>query len=54
MNEKLISRWDNAPHFQEISTYPHHQHLQSETNVIASSAVNLIDILKIIQEKIQE
>nr|WP_299418240.1 DUF6516 family protein [uncultured Emticicia sp.] len=54
VNEELISRWDNAPHFPDIRSYAHHQHLQSETNVIASSAVNLIDILKIIQEKIQE
>lgn len=54
VNEELISRWDNAPHFSDISSYPHHQHLQSETNVIASSAINLIDVLKIIQEKIQE
>lgn len=51
---KLISRWDNAPHYPDISSYPHHQHLQSEINVIASSEMNLIDILKIIQEKIQE
>ncbi len=54
IKEELISRWDNAPHFPEISSYPHHQHFQSETNVIASSAMNLIDILKIIQEKIPE
>lgn len=54
VDEELISRWDNAPHFPEISSFPHHQHLHSETNVIASSAINLIDILKIIQEKIQE
>ncbi|MFY7909159.1 MAG: toxin-antitoxin system TumE family protein [Emticicia sp.] len=54
MNAELISRWDNAPHFPDISSHPHHQHLQSETNVIASSAMNLVDILKIIQEKIQE
>lgn len=54
VNEELISRWDNAPHFPDISSYPHHQHLQSETNVIASSAIILIDVLKIIQEKIQE
>jgi hypothetical protein len=54
IDEKLISRWDNAPHFPDISSYPHHQHLQSETNVVASSAMSLINILKIIQEKIQE
>ncbi|MEM8528119.1 MAG: DUF6516 family protein [Bacteroidota bacterium] len=23
----LIIRWDNAPHFKELSTFPHHKHL---------------------------
>ncbi|MEM9885262.1 MAG: DUF6516 family protein [Bacteroidota bacterium] len=23
---KLIIRWDNAPHFKEIATFPHHKH----------------------------
>lgn len=36
VNEELISLWDNVPHFPNISFYPNHQHLQSETNVIAS------------------
>jgi len=24
--KKLISRWDNAPHYSEIETFPHHVH----------------------------
>ena len=26
----LIARWDNAPHYPEIITYPHHKHLEGE------------------------
>ncbi len=29
----LIIRWDNAPHYPAISTYPHHKHVLIETNV---------------------
>ena len=32
-----IHRWDNAPHYQHIVTYPHHLHNGEETNVVASS-----------------
>ncbi|MEK6616539.1 MAG: DUF6516 family protein, partial [Bacteroidota bacterium] len=26
-NEKMIFRWDNAPHFQKIKSFPHHIHI---------------------------
>ncbi len=25
-NGQLIIRWDNAPHFKHLATYPHHKH----------------------------
>lgn len=28
-NNELICRWDNAPHWKQLSTYPHHKHLAS-------------------------
>jgi hypothetical protein len=43
-NNKLIHRWDNAPHHPELSSFPHHQHNPSET--IASSDISGLDILK--------
>lgn len=52
--KSLISRWDNAPHYPEIITYPNHQHLGSEENVLPSSEMNLVEILEIIQEKIKK
>lgn len=32
-----IHRWDNAPHFPHIKTYPHHVHWETETQVQASA-----------------
>ncbi len=26
-NEKLVFRWDNAPHFPKMKSFPHHLHL---------------------------
>lgn len=23
---EVLSRWDNAPHYREVSTFPHHKH----------------------------
>jgi len=29
---QLIRRWDNAPHWPAISTFPHHKHVRSQTD----------------------
>lgn len=29
-DDKLILRYDNAPHHPEIQTHPHHKHLKNE------------------------
>ena len=26
-DDKLLLRWDNAPHYGEIETFPHHKHI---------------------------
>ena len=47
----LISRWDNSPHHNHISTFPHHRHLPGEQEeIIKSHSRNLSDIVKIINE----
>ena len=50
----LIIRYDNTPHHKKLSlpTYPHHKHDGSETNVIASCAPTLIEVLQEIMTKI--
>jgi hypothetical protein len=52
-SKNLICRWDNAPHFQKLKTYPHHKHL-SENIAIESDEMTLRDVFKIIQEKLKE
>ncbi len=51
----LIIRWDNTPHFPEISeTFPHHKHVESETNVLPSNEQNLLDVLRFIKGAINQ
>jgi hypothetical protein len=42
---KLIKRWDNAPHYPEIDTFPDHLHDGSEENVKSFRKMNALDIL---------
>lgn len=30
IDQKLIFRYDNTPHHQELSSFPHHKHLESD------------------------
>jgi len=46
----LIVRWDNKPHWKEMSTYPHHKHENDQ--VFPSHRVTIEDVLKQIEEKI--
>lgn len=43
--EKLICRWDNADHWKDIPTFPHHKHIGSIEKVESSMTVNLEDVL---------
>lgn len=40
---ELIIRWDNAPHYKNLSTYPHHKHLTNQ--VLESRAMTLQEVL---------
>jgi hypothetical protein len=37
--EKLKIRWDNAPHWESVSTFPHHKHVESVKNILLSPSV---------------
>ena len=47
-DEKLIFRYDNAPHYPSISTFPHHKHVgySAEERVQPSQPPRLADVLK--------
>jgi hypothetical protein len=43
-NNKVIFRYDNAPHFPQIDTFPHHKHLLN--TVIAVNMPTYLEVLK--------
>ncbi len=43
----LICRWDNAPHWKSIPTFPHHKHVENE--VVESIETTAEDVLSNIQ-----
>lgn len=47
---KLIVRWDNAPHHLSIATFPHHKHVGAEDNILSSSEISILDVLIYISE----
>lgn len=42
----LIKRWDNAPHYCNIDTFPHHLHDGAEDNVVRHPAVTGLEVLE--------
>lgn len=44
-NGDLVFRYDNAPHHPEIETFPHHKHVESDENVIASQPPDVSEVL---------
>lgn len=51
---RIICRWDNAPHYLDIKTFPHHKHEGSKRNVLPSEEITLKKVLKIIEKKIEK
>ena len=51
---KLICRWDNAPHYPYLKTFPHHKHKGSKQNVLPSEEITLEKVLKAIEKKIKK
>jgi hypothetical protein len=48
----IIVGWDNAPHHPQISTYPHHKHVQKQDNVLDSKENSLDSVLNFITTRI--
>jgi Family of unknown function (DUF6516) len=46
---RLIARWDNAAHWPEIETFPHHKHLGEAGQVVASEGTTLEEVLGVIR-----
>ncbi len=50
---RLIKRWDNVNHFPNLPGCPHHVHVGSEDNVFPSQPLNIIDIIRIIEQELE-
>jgi len=48
-NKKLVRRWDNAPHWPEMKTFPHHVHLTGEKDVRECPEIFIEDVLREIE-----
>ncbi|MBN1905394.1 MAG: hypothetical protein JW927_09875 [Deltaproteobacteria bacterium] len=45
---ELIFRWDNAPHWENLKTFPHHKH--TPIDIIESRETTLEEVLKLINK----
>jgi hypothetical protein len=52
-NDKLVRRWDNAPHWPQMKTFPHHFHLGGEKDVWECPEVFIEDVLLEIESIIE-
>jgi hypothetical protein len=43
--ETMVRRWDNAPHWPDVKTFPHHLHIESEKKVSECREVFIEDLL---------
>jgi hypothetical protein len=46
----LIKRWDNAPHYPHMPSFPHHLHDGAEENVVEHRPVDALQILHLVME----
>ncbi len=49
---ELIARWDNKPHWKNISTFPHHKH--EGEKILPSVRVSIEDVLKEIRMRLDQ
>jgi hypothetical protein len=45
--------WDNAPHHTQFETYPHHCHVDKQSNLQPSAEKCLEDVMKVIRSKMK-
>ena len=43
---KMVRRWDNAPHWPEMKTFPHHFHMNSEKEGLECQEFFALDVLR--------
>lgn len=49
----LRRRWDNAPHWPDVATAPHHVHLSGPASPDPSTITTLEDLLQFLEETLE-
>jgi Family of unknown function (DUF6516) len=52
-NGVLIKRWDNAPHYPAIDTFPHHLHDGAEDRVVSHQVITGLEALRRILAEVE-
>jgi Family of unknown function (DUF6516) len=52
-HSRLLKRWDNAPHYPAIDTFPHHLHDGTEDYVVPHPAITGLEVLQYILETVE-
>ena len=52
-NEKLITRWDNTPHFPRLPNSPHHIHNSETEEAAAGNSIHIFEVLGIIKTQLK-
>jgi Family of unknown function (DUF6516) len=52
-NGRLVKRWDNAPHYPAIETFPHHLHEGDEDRVVSHPAITGLEALQRILAEVE-
>jgi hypothetical protein len=50
--QQLKKRWDNAPHFPNIETFPHHVHIGQENTVSPSQILGIPGLIALLEEEL--
>ncbi len=50
---RLIKRWDNAPHFPDIESFPDHMHMGEENVVMPSKPMTVLEMFSIVDQEIE-
>lgn len=52
-NGEFLGRWDNAPHWPDVKTHPHHFHRDDGTKVVESRVRDMKSLCEILREKLK-
>lgn len=50
---RLIKRWDNAPHFPALESFPDHIHIGEENVVVPNKAMTVLEMFSIVDQEIE-